>query len=75
MPSDAYPNQGGNLTRTFAYALGDSPIHALSTQIGPSGSLTRTESTIYRPQGLIESQLGDATPTYPLAGNAGTITA
>lgn len=66
--------QGGNLTRTYAYALGDSPIQALSTQTGPSGTLTRTESMIYGPTGLIEQQARGAAPSYPLADNSGTIT-
>jgi YD repeat-containing protein len=61
----------GGFSRSYNYALSDSPVRVASSIAG-SGGMLREEVNAYGPTGLIEVGRGDAAPGYPLLDAQGT---
>ncbi|MFT4049167.1 MAG: RHS repeat-associated core domain-containing protein [Solirubrobacterales bacterium] len=76
----AYDGQGrltrdtaGGFSRTYDYALSDSPVRIGSSLTTGTSALDRVEKLTYGPLGLAQVQVNDQAPTYPLADAAGTL--
>ena len=63
------------VTRTYNYALSDSPVRIGTGLVSASGALTRTERLGYGPTGLLEQRTNDQSPVYPVADATGGLIA
>jgi RHS repeat-associated protein len=65
----------GGFTRSYNYAASDSPVRTQTSITGdPGASQLRTESYAYGPGGLLQTQINDQAPSYPITDRLGTMT-